>query len=49
MDQVAGGAGRKVATLPRLAKSSEMTARIKDDNAKTTFAQCSEPLKINTT
>ena len=49
MDQVAGGAARKVATLPGLAKPTEMTARIKGDNAKTTFAQRSDQLKINTT
>ena len=49
MDQVAGGAGRKVGTLPGLAKPTEMTALIKGDNAKTTFAQRNKQLKINTT
>ncbi len=37
MDQVAGGAGRKVATLPRLAKSTEMTALIKGSTAPVNF------------
>ena len=37
MDGAAGGAARKVATLPRLAKSTEMTALIKGDNTKISF------------
>ena len=39
MDRAAGGAARKVAALPGLAKPTEMTARIKDDNAKISFTR----------
>jgi hypothetical protein len=39
MGPAAGGAGRKVAKLLRLAKPIEMTALIMGDNAKTTFAR----------
>jgi hypothetical protein len=40
MEPAAGGAGRKVPTLPGLAKPTEMTALIKGDNAKITFSRC---------
>jgi hypothetical protein len=47
MSQSGGGAGRKVATLPGIANPTEMTALIKGDNAKNTFAARTTSYKIS--